>query len=556
MTPLLPLLFLALPASAFEMPLTRMQKVEKLVDEGYESILHGNYLEAAETCARAIELRSDYAPAYLCRGEARLKNGDPEAGKDALRALELDPRSGDAHRVLGMLEYEAGRYAEAIGRLDSALEKSKLKPDEVPTVYYFRARSKLKLGNLEGALKDAERGMAVLVGIQGNYFDWSFYSLRAEVRRKQGKTKEADADEREVLRLLEERIRRRPREAPELLRLKAESHSLLRDYDGAAKDYADLLAKDDDDTAARVDRADALVSAERFKEAEEELTRTLLEEPGHPRALRLRGYARLRQGQDALAVEDLDAAISTRAKDGTAFGYRAIAKLNLEDYTGALQDIEKAQALSPAEAGALDARKALALERLGRFEPALSLTKKVLARLPESYSANVARARSGVALGRCAEARASLDWLVDKVPQSGEFLGLRAECRCREKDFAGCLTDSEKAAALAPDSFRQALDLAQRHRGWLDAFPLKADEAELRRGKRFFEKAQSLGRLPAPDLLLYGRTLFELSRGPSVDSPERGRLLIEAETVCRSALKQKPKDRRLKDLCNRIRKAG
>jgi len=544
---------MALPLWAFEMPLTRTQRVAKLVDEGYDALMRGKYLQAAEACAKAIEMRTDYAPAYLCRGEARFKNGDPDADKDALRALQLDPKSGDAYRVLGMLEYEAGRYAAAIGRLDSALEKSKLKPDEVPTVYYFRARSKLKLGDLEGALKDSERGMAVLVGIQGNYFDWSFYSLRAEVRRKQGKTKEADADEREVLRLLEERMRRRPEEAPELLRLKAESHSLLRDYDAAAKDYADLMAKDDA-ASAGIDRADALISAERFREAEEELTRILLEEPENPRALRLRGYARLRQGKDAEAVDDLDATISTRARDGTAFGYRAIAKLNLEDYKGALQDIEKAQALSPAEADALDARKALALERLGRFEAALALSRKVLGRLPESYSANVARARAGVALGLCAQAQPSLDWLVDKVPQSAEYLGLRAECRCREKDYADCLTNSEKAAALAPDSFRQALDLAQRHRAWLDAFPLKVDEPELRRAKRFFEKAQTLGRLPAPDLLLYGRTLFELSRKPSVDSPERGRLLIEAETVCRSALKQKPKDKRLKELCGRIRK--
>ncbi|MBI5245462.1 MAG: tetratricopeptide repeat protein [Elusimicrobia bacterium] len=546
--------FIASSAGAFEFPLTRMQRVQKLVDEGYESLQRGDALRAAETCARAVELGGDYAPAYLCRGEARLRNGDPQAGLDALQALNLDPKSGDAYRVLGMLDFEAGRHAAAVRSFDQALSKSKLKPDEVSNVYYYRARAKLKLGDLDGALKDTERGMAVLVGIQGNYFDWSFYSLRAEIRRKQGKTSEADADERKVLHLLEDRMRSRPREASELLRLKAESHSLLRDFNAAANDYAALISKSTGDAAAQADRADALINAERLTEAEEELGRALLTEPGGPRALKLRGYVRVRLDRNADAVEDLDAAIEARPKDGVAYSYRAVAKLNLEDYEGGLSDILQAQELSPAEAGALDSRKAYALAMLSRHKEALPLAQGVLVKQPENYPANVARARSAAALGRCDEAARSLDWLIEKVPQSSEYLDLRAGCRCAARDFTLCLADSEKAAALEPGSRPLAMSLALRRRAYLDAFPAKADAAELLRSARLFGKASKLGRLGPDELPAFARTVLELFRQPASQGEERTRLLGEAKDACKSALKQRRKDRGLKDLCGRLRK--
>ena len=546
---------LAAGALAFEFPLTRTQRVQKLVDEGYDSLQRGDYLRAAETCARALELGSDYAPAYLCRGEARLKNGDPDAGQDALQALKLDPKSGDAYRVLGMLDFEAGRASSAVRRFDEALRRSKLKPDEVPNVYYYRARAKLKLGDLDGAFQDTEHGMAVLVGISGNYFDWSFYSLRGEIRRKQGKTAEADKDERKVLELLEQRMRSRPREAPELLKLKAESHSLLRDFNAAAQDYADLISKSTAAVSAQLDRANALISAERFREADEELTRALLKEPENPRALKLRGYARVRLNREKDAVEDLDAAQRLLPRDGAVFGYRAIARMNLEDYPAALSDIEQAQKLSPSEAGALDSRKAYALAMLARHEEALALARKVLARAPESFSGNAAAAKAGAALGRCEEVRQALDWLVEKVPQSAEYLGLRAGCRCQWRDFSGCMTDSEKAAALEPASRRLAMDLAERHRAYLDAFPMKSDEAELRLSARFFEKAVQLGPLDAKEMPPYGRTVLELAQKPNLQAQERTRLLEEALASCEAAFKQNRKDVQLKRLCRSIRKA-
>jgi tetratricopeptide (TPR) repeat protein len=541
-------------ASAFEFPLTRSQRVQKVVEEGQALLQRGDYLSAAETCARALDIRSDWAPAYLCRGEARLKSGDPGASRDARKALDLDPRSGEALRILGMFEYEAGRYSSAVRNFDEALRRSKLKPDEVPTVYYFRAKAKLKLGDVDGALADSDKGMAVLIGISGNYADWSFYSLRAEARRRKGRTAEADEDEKRVLSLLEERLRRRPLEAPEILRMKAESHTLLRDYDAAAKDYADLLAKGAGEASDRVDRADALIGAERHQEAVEELSRVLERDPGNPRALKLRGYAGLYLGREKAAISDLDAYLRLRPKDASAYTYRAIARLNIKDFAGGLSDIEMSQALLPKEAASLEARKAYALSMLGRHSEALACASRVLASQPESYSARCAQARSSVKTGRCREASASLNWLVDRLPSSAEYLEMRADCRWEARDMAGSISDLERALALQSGFAAIAVRLALRHREYLDSFPAKASLPELLRSRRFLDRAVALWE-PSPTLrLLRGRTLYEIAlRTPP---PQAGRLLDEAKAECRAVLRKQPRNAAAKALLKKIASSG
>src|ERR1700733_11318328 len=97
-TSILPLLLCAisLPASAIDFPLTRSQKAQKLVEEGQRQILMGNYFRAIDSCTRALGLRGDWGPAYLCRSEARLRTRDITAASlDAKKAENLDPKSGE-----------------------------------------------------------------------------------------------------------------------------------------------------------------------------------------------------------------------------------------------------------------------------------------------------------------------------------------------------------------------------------------------------------------------------------------------------------------------------
>lgn len=548
-------LLLAPPLAAFELPLTRNQRVQKLVEQGQMRISRGEYLQAAELCAQALDLRSDWAPAYLCRGEARMKNGDPEAGKDAQHALNLDPESGEAYRVLGIMAFELGDHRKAVADFDLALARAKLKPDEVPSVYYYRARSKMHLDDLAGALKDTERGQAVLTGFAGNYSDWSFYSLRADIERRMGKAEQADKDERQVVDLLDQRIRRKPEQAAEFLRLRAESHTLLREYDQAAEDYGAVIAQSTGDVQGLTSRADAFISAERFAAAVDDLDKALQLDPKHLSALKLRAYARLRMNRDAEAVADLDAYLASKPKDAAALGYRGIARLNLERYGAALEDLETAQALIPGDAQGLEGRKAYAYAMLGRSQEAWDSALKSLAKHPESISAHMAKARAGVALGLCAEAAPSLDWLIERVADSGTYLDLRAQCRCSKKDFSLCLTDTEKAVRLSPESGPMALHLWSRHMDWLDAEPAKKDLEALRKARRLFRSALLKAPSVSPaEQTRHLKSLLQLAEKVPGDAlEEKTQTLKEAQALSAALLKRSPKDAQARKLAARVK---
>ncbi len=548
-------LLLAPPLGAFEFPLTRNQRVQKLVEQGQQRINQGEFLQAAELCAQALDLRADWAPAYLCRGEARMKNGDPDAGKDAERALTLDPKSGEAYRVLGIMAFEVGDHKGAVEDFDKALALTKLKPDEVPSIYYYRARSKMHLNDLQGALKDCERGQAVLTGFAGNYSDWSFYSLRADIQRRMGRTEDADKDERRVVDLLDQRIRRKPDQAAEYLRLRAESHTLLREYDQAAQDLGTVIAQSTGDVAGLTSRADAYISAERFGAAMEDLDKALQLDPKHLPALKLRAYARLRMNRDAEAVADLDEYLDSRPTDGAALGYRGIARLNLERFAPALEDLEKAQVLIPGDSQGLEGRKAYAYAMLGRHPEAWESSLKSLSKHPESFSAHMAKARSGVALGRCAQAAPSLDWLVERVTDSGTYVDLRASCRCALKDFTRCLADSEKAVRLSPESGLMALNLWARHMDWRVAEPVKEDLEALRKSRRLYRSALlKAPSIKAPEQTRHLKALLRLAEKVPADAvEEKAQALKEARTLSETLLKKSPKDGELRKLSARVK---
>lgn len=247
----------AFQASAFQFPMTRAQRAQKLVEEGLGHILHGEYFQAIDSCTRALSIRDDWAPAYNCRGEARMRVKDPQADQDARRAESLDPKSGEPYRLLGQLEYEAGKLSQAIRFFDRALSRSKLHPEKITDIYYHRARAKTRLGDLGGALQDVARGLGILQGLNGDYADWSFHSLRAEILRRQGRGGESEADERRVVSLIDARLRRRPWEAMQLLPRRAQARIWLRRYQEAARDYGEMLALDPDNVPALLGRARA-----------------------------------------------------------------------------------------------------------------------------------------------------------------------------------------------------------------------------------------------------------------------------------------------------------
>ncbi len=117
--------------------------------------------EAVEVLRRSIELRPDFAPAYVELGKARLEMGNTEEAQDCFRkAIELDPNRAEAYYELsrfGRLD-DAGDVA---GRLQAFLEDKQRPVVERMLGLFALARHLDSLGDYDGAFAEYQRANAM-----------------------------------------------------------------------------------------------------------------------------------------------------------------------------------------------------------------------------------------------------------------------------------------------------------------------------------------------------------------------------------------------------------
>lgn len=142
------------PLTDFDEPETRKRARIRLT-------LASNYFEQGQTSVALDEIKQAlaadpaYAPAYVLRGMVYMRLQNSALAEDSFqRALQINPRDGDALHNYGWFACEAGRHAQAIELFDRALA--------VP-VYAGRATSYLTKGICQvraGQMNEAEASFA------------------------------------------------------------------------------------------------------------------------------------------------------------------------------------------------------------------------------------------------------------------------------------------------------------------------------------------------------------------------------------------------------------
>ncbi|OAV69136.1 lipoprotein NlpI [Bacteroidales bacterium Barb6XT] len=107
--------------------------------------------EALADALSAIRLVPEEEAAYLLRGRIQAHLGDTEAAEsDYRKVLELNPFNEDAFLLLGSSLISSRKYDAAIALFDEALEQN----EQFARAYAERARAKELNGDKEGALED------------------------------------------------------------------------------------------------------------------------------------------------------------------------------------------------------------------------------------------------------------------------------------------------------------------------------------------------------------------------------------------------------------------
>jgi tetratricopeptide (TPR) repeat protein len=274
---------------------------------------------------------ADDAEARYRRGEAHLQKGDKgKAFDDFAAAIRLDKGHGPARVARGKLHVEAKKYKEAVADFSVALAS-------VPTedLFYRRGLAYLETGEYSEAVGDFTKAL--------------------EMNPRSSETPERPATAEEARRAAAEYDQR------------ALAHLRARSLDKAQLDAdqaVELAPKNllcPSDRAALVtylyNRAAILIKQqvrELHKRAEKDLDAALTLDPANIRAINTLGELHFSQQEYEKAVEDYDRAIALNEKDAPSWNHRGLAYQNQYDFQQALADFKKAIELDPNYAEALN----------------------------------------------------------------------------------------------------------------------------------------------------------------------------------------------------------
>ena len=220
---------------------------------------------------------------------------------------------------------------QAGAREDAALA-SRLKPDDAPS-YAARGKARLILKDEAGALADFRAASDADPDlIEGPLGEAGVFSERGELK--------------EALKRLDKAAKLDRRSATTLL-LRGSVKSRLRDFRGAAADFAGAARLGPAFSWTHLYRGKALRDTKDYDGAAMELTIFLKDNPEHGDALYLRGNLFYFLGKYSEAEADLTKVISLDPRKGLAYANRGQARQKLGNKEGALSDLRKALELDP-----------------------------------------------------------------------------------------------------------------------------------------------------------------------------------------------------------------
>ena len=379
-----------------------------------------------------------------------------------------------------------GNHTAAISHLSVALPGAR----NPAAVYAARGRSKLALGDFDGAQGDFSEAIAL------DPDDAVAYRSRGHARAWLGRHAEAVEDCTRALSLLPD--------DPEALAVRGSSRLLNGDGEGALRDLDRALELDPDHTSALATRGSYLNGQRRSAEALEDLDRALQLEPNNAVALANRGFSKAQLGRHAEAVEDYDRALQLLPGLRSAIANRGTSKAWLGLHEEAVEDLERALELEPDDPVVLEtlaaSKAAIARDseaivdfnrllelapeslvaltrrgdsklRLGRYLAAIADYDRVLELDPNNALASCSRGVAMAGLGRDAEAIHDFDrGLAQDARYAWPFLA-RATSKANLGRYAEALEDLARASALddlTPDDRQRIVDARARYERALD----------------------------------------------------------------------------------------
>ncbi len=119
------------------------QQIQRLTEQAFEALHDGNDVRAVAIADQLAAEVPDDPVVRVIRAQALLSGDAPdEALDEARRAVELDPNSQHAHRLLGLAAWRAERLGLAQQSLERAVELSGRRGDVMAEYAWFMAQER------------------------------------------------------------------------------------------------------------------------------------------------------------------------------------------------------------------------------------------------------------------------------------------------------------------------------------------------------------------------------------------------------------------------------
>ncbi len=129
--------------------------------------LQGYYKKAIADFSLAIEINPQYTDALFSRAIAKSKSNTYGAKNDYFLYIKIKPQNSTAYINLGVIESKLKNYNEALKHYDTAI---KIKSGNLDVAYFYRANTKIKLLDFEGALSDYNNSIKCNTNYALSYF--------------------------------------------------------------------------------------------------------------------------------------------------------------------------------------------------------------------------------------------------------------------------------------------------------------------------------------------------------------------------------------------------
>ena len=347
------------------------QDAAALLAKGKVEFITGKYDEAIATLTQSIA-QADSADAYNQRGDAYYETGQyDEAVADYRNALRVDPKNGQAYVNLSAIDIVKGNTQEALQNLNLAVENS---PNLI-SAYVNRGSRYAEISEPDKAKQDWRKAVSLAPQNAGDFTSQGYAKSRLNNKDAaiadynqalilnpnfpRAHINRADifytrGDKEQALENLEKALAINPHSTLALL-IKGEilAYQDGSDMPAAIEVYSQAIAVNPNDPGLLNNRCGAYMATQQLDLALVDCDRALQIQPNDASVILIRGNIRLAQGSNEDAVQDYSKAIKiNEAADNVqlnqaAYSNRASALFQLQDFNGALSDINEALELKP-----------------------------------------------------------------------------------------------------------------------------------------------------------------------------------------------------------------